>query len=120
MKYLLYYNKYLFVCDFDNKDVILSELIVNYGKLCRKGKVNILNKEENNTDHSKIKVTSVTFIVNNNQVDTYFIYEDEYGRPYLKKTTLEKGLNRVDNDKNIQANYKAIIDGKSTDITRSE
>lgn len=113
-------SKYDMTCDFDNKDVILSELIVNYDKLCRKGKVNILNKEENNTDHSKIKVTSVTFIVNNNQVDTYFIYEDEYGRPYLKKTTLEKGLNRVDNDKNIQANYKAIIDGKSTDITRSE
>ena len=113
-------NKYDMTCDFDNKDVILSQLIVNYDKLCKKGKVYILNKEENNTDHSKIKATSVTFIVNNNQVDTYIIYEDEYGRPYLDKTTLEKGLNRVDNDKSIQASYKAIIDGKSTNITRSE
>lgn len=113
-------TKYIMTCDFNNKDDILSKLIVNYEKLCKKGKVVVINKEEESKNDCSPKASTITFVVYDGKVKTYIMCTDKNGKAYLENTTLEKGLNKRDSNDNIKVEYKAIIEGKYTDITKEE
>ena len=106
-------------CDFENKDIILDRMISNYGKLCKKGKVTIVENE--NADAENLaKISSITFVVSDGEVKTYIMYMDEFGKVRIDNTTVEKALNKIESNDNIRVEYKTIIDGKCTAITEEE
>ena len=112
-------DPYCITCNSDNIDIILNKLVVNYDKLVDKGKISVYNLH--NENEVKENITNITFIVRENEVEVIAAKQaDSYNDSSYTRLPLEAGLAQIKNNKNIDAKYVKIVDGKRVNISEEE
>ena len=112
-------DPYCITCNSDNIDIILNKLVVNYDKLVDKGKINVYNLH--NETEVKENITNITFIARENEVEVIAAKQAEvYSDSFYTRLPLETGLAIIKNNKNIDAKYVKIVDGKRVIISEEE
>ena len=119
---------YEITCDYENISIILRNLLYNYDKLIKKGKIEEVNvmksrkfMNNNNKENNNYKISEISFIVSDKNVEVYEIYTDDINdKSHLIPISLRRGLEKVKKHPEIKVSYIRKDNGKIENISEEE